>query len=118
MGGNLLFLDFYTGFPGYAHDSRVLRNSSIYAKAETSQILNTPNDVIENVTIHPLILRDGGYPLLTWLMRPYNIGQNVDPRKAKFNKKLRGARVTIGLGYLKLVGDVFLNDLTVKSKMF
>ena len=95
VGGNLLFLDFCTGFPGSADDSRVLRNSRIYAKAESSQILNFPNDVIENVTIRPLMLRDGGYPLLTWLMRPYNIGRNIHPRKAKFNKKLCGARVTI-----------------------
>ena len=88
--GNLLFLDFCTGFLVSVHDSRILRNSAIYAKAESPQILNFPNDVIENVTIRPLILGDGGYPLLTWLMRPYNVGQNIDPRKAKFNKKLFG----------------------------
>ena len=70
VGGNLLFLDFCTDFPGNVHDSRKLHNSAIYAKAESSQILNFPNDVIENVTICPLILGDGGYPLITWLMRP------------------------------------------------
>ena len=73
VGGNLLFLDFSTDFPGSAHEFRVLRNSAIYARAETSQILNSPNDVIENVTIRPLILGDGGYPFLTWLIRPYNM---------------------------------------------
>ena len=103
VGGNLLFLDFCTDFPGNVHDSRILHNSAIYAKAESSQILNFPNDVIENVTICPLILGDGGYPLITWLMRLYNIGQNIDSRKAKFNKKLCGARATIerGFGILK-----------------
>ena len=103
VGGNLLFLDFCTDFPGNAHDSRILHNSAIYAKAESSQILNFPNDVIENVTICPLILGNGGYPLITWPMRPYNIGQNIDSRKAKFNKKLCGACVTIerGFGILK-----------------
>ena len=103
MGGNLLFLDFCTAFPGSVYDSRVLRNSAIYTKAETSQILNSPNDVIQNVTIRPLILGDGGYPLLAWLINPYNIGQNIDPRKAKLNNKLCGARVTIerGFGILK-----------------
>ena len=36
-------------------------------------------------------------------MRPYNIGQNIDPRKPKFNKTLRGESVTIerGFGILK-----------------
>ena len=99
MGENLLFLDFCTGFLGSVHDSRVLRNSAIYAKAETFQILNCPNDIIANVIIRLLIPRDGGYPLLTWLMWPYNIGQNIDPRKVKFNKKLCGARVTIERGF-------------------
>ena len=93
--GNLLFLDLCTGVPGSVHDSRILRNSAIYAKAESSQILNFPIDVTENVTIRPFIPGNGGYPLLTWLMRHCNIGQNIDPRKAKFNKKLFGARVTI-----------------------
>ena len=74
VGENLLFLDFCTGFPGSVCDSRVLCNSAIYAKAETSQILNSPNDVIENVTNCLLILGDGGYPLLTWLIRLYNMG--------------------------------------------
>ena len=97
--GNLLFLDFCNGVPGSVHDSRILRNSVIYAKAESSQILNFPIDVTENVTIRPFILGNGGYPLLTWLMRPCNIGQNIDPRKAKFNKKLCGVRVTIERGF-------------------
>ena len=87
---NLLFLDFCSGFPGSVRDSRVLRNSTVYAKAETSQILNYPDDVIENVTIRPLILWDGGYPLLTWLMRQYSLDQNIDPRNAKFKKSYRG----------------------------
>ena len=80
-----------------------MHNPAIYAKAGSSQILNFPNDVIENLTIRPVILGDGGYPLLTWLMKPYNIGQNIDPRKAKFNKKLCGTHVTIerGFGILK-----------------
>ena len=56
VGGNLLVSDFCTGFPGSVYDSRVLRHSAIYAKAETSQILNSPNDAIENITIHSLIL--------------------------------------------------------------
>ena len=34
--GNLLFRDFCTDFPGNVHDSRVLCNSAIYAKAKTS----------------------------------------------------------------------------------
>ena len=73
MGGNLLFFDCCTCFPRNAYDSRVLRNSATYAKIETSQILNSSNDLIGYVTIRALVLGNGVYPLLTWLMRPYNI---------------------------------------------
>ena len=113
MRRNLLFLDFCTKFPGRVHDSRIWRNSAIYAKAESSHILNFPSDVIENVPIRPLIIGDGGYPLLTWLMRPYNIGPNIDARKAKFNKKLCGARVSIerGFGILKARWGCLLKQL-------
>ena len=43
VGQNLLFLDFCTGFPRSVHDSKVLCKSAIYAKAETSQIFNSPS---------------------------------------------------------------------------
>ena len=69
MSRKLLFFECCTDVPGTIHDSRVLHNSASYAKAETFKILNFPNGVIENVTIRTLIFGDGGYTLLTWLMR-------------------------------------------------
>ena len=69
MSRKLLFFECCTDVPGSIYDSRVLRNSASYAEAETFRILNFPNGVIENVTIRTLIFVDGGYPLLTWLMR-------------------------------------------------
>ena len=120
MPRNLLFLDFCTSFPGSVHDSRILRNSAIYAKAESSHILNFPNDVIENATIPPLIYGDEGHPLLTWLMRLYNIGPNIDARKAKFNKKLCGARVSIEreFGILKVRWGCLLKQFDSEIENF
>ena len=49
-------------------------------------------------------------------MRFYNIGQNIDSRKAKFNKKLCGTRVTIerGFGILKVRWRCLLKRLDIK----
>lgn len=39
VNGRKLFIDVAAGFPGSLHDARVLRNSSIYQKAENGDIL-------------------------------------------------------------------------------
>ena len=62
VGGNLLFLDLVTGFPGSMHDARVLRHSSLYNKANNNEVLNSPTRIIEGmsvVTVH--ILSAYGY---------------------------------------------------------
>ena len=40
--GDLLFLDFSAGYPGSMHDTHILRNSSLYQKAEQGDILTGP----------------------------------------------------------------------------
>ena len=42
VDGRKLFLDFEAGYPGSMHDSRVLRNWSLYAKAERRERLAEP----------------------------------------------------------------------------
>lgn len=40
VDGRKMFLDFAAGFPGSVHDSRVLRNSTLYRRAEEGEILD------------------------------------------------------------------------------
>lgn len=61
MDNNLLIISAYTGWPGCTHDARVLRNSSLYKKAEEGQA------VIQNHHI----LADNAYPLRNWLISPF-----------------------------------------------
>lgn len=49
---NMILLDAVTGWPGSVHDSRVLRNSSLYRTAG------------QKFTRDVHLLGDGGYPLL------------------------------------------------------
>ena len=103
VGGDLLFLDLATGFPGSLHNSRLLRHTSLFIKANDKEILAEPEKLIENLTVRLLILGDGGYHLTSWLVRPYNFTQTLTPQEKRFNKLLSSARVTVerAFGVLK-----------------
>ena len=48
VGADLLFLDVATGFPGSSHDARNLRNTSLFRKSESREILSKPEDAIKS----------------------------------------------------------------------
>ena len=102
-GANLVFYDVSTGFPGSVHDSRILRNSRIFQRATRREILAVPDDIIENVRVRPLLVGDGGYPLSTWLMRPYNFNLNLSQQQKFFNRALSSCRSSVerSFGILK-----------------
>ena len=49
VGGDLLFLELATGFPGSLHDSRLLWHTSLFVKANSKEILAEPEMLIENL---------------------------------------------------------------------
>lgn len=68
------FIDVLVGFPGSAHDARVLREGPFF-EAAASKCSNG------------YILGDSAYPLLPWLMTPYKDTQRSFPSwKRKYNK--------------------------------
>ena len=95
VGANLVFLDVATGFPGSCHDARNFRNTSLYTQAENGEILTKPEDVIENSRFRPLLVGDGAYPLLPWLIKSDNFGPALTCSQKLFNKKICSARVTV-----------------------
>ena len=103
VGANLMFLDVATGFPGSCHDARNLRNSSLYRRAQNEEILTKPIDVIANTKVRPLVLGDGAYPLLPWLITPHQFGPALTRPQRNFNKKLSKERVHVerAFGILK-----------------
>ena len=90
-----MFLDLTTGFPGSFHDSHLLRHRSLFVKANNKEILAEPEMFIENLTVRPLILGDGGYPLTSWLVRSYNFTQTLTSQEKRFSKLLSPAHVTV-----------------------
>ena len=70
------------GYPGSLYDSRVLRNSNIFRVAENGDVLSCKDD-IENTRIRLLILGDGGYPLMKWLVTPYSFSPKLTATEKK-----------------------------------
>ena len=61
VGGDMVFLDIATGFPGSVRDGRVLRRTSLFAQAERRDILDSPQELINGLLVRPVILGDGAY---------------------------------------------------------
>ena len=86
VNGRKLFIDVAAGFPGSLHDARVLRNSSIYQKAENGDIQAAgPMYLIRADEIQPYLVGDSAYPLSPWLQKPYPEGIR-GPGEIRFNK--------------------------------
>ena len=97
VDGRKMFLDFAAGFPGSLHDSRVLRNSTLYRRAEEGEILADPTAQLGSQNIKPYFV--GGnttHPLRSWLLKPFPVSTE-DQDEIAFNKELSAARLPVVL---------------------
>ena len=92
--GKLLFLDFSAGYPGSMHDARILRNSSLYQKAEQGDILTGPIVNVNHHEIGPYLVGDSAHPISPWLQKPFPEATR-DRSEIQFNRELSSARVKI-----------------------
>ena len=97
------FVDAVVGFPGSAHDSRVLCNNDLYHEAERGNTLQAPQVNIGDHDTHPYLKEDIAYPLAAWLMKPF-LGGTCDPDEIMFNRELSRARVTVEHAFSILEG--------------
>lgn len=84
------------GFPGSAHDSRVLKSTSLYKK-----IQNGDPNYFPSSQYH--IVGDSAFGVQKHLMVPFKNSGNLSQAQIRFNTKLSKARVTIenAFGFLK-----------------
>ncbi|GLJ06427.1 hypothetical protein SUGI_0039010 [Cryptomeria japonica] len=81
----LRFLDILTGWPGSMNDYGILKTSGFFKLCKNGQRLNGPvKDLQDGSQIREYIVGDEAYPLLPWLLTPYQ-GKNLSPMKKKFN---------------------------------
>ena len=85
---NLCFLDVATGFPVNMHDTKVFRQTNLFERAESGEILHVPVKKIQNLEVRPLILVDAGYPLRNWLVKPFNFTTALSRKEKRFNRVL------------------------------
>ena len=95
VGANLCFLDVATDFLGSMHDTRVLRQTNLFERAKSGEILNVPVKKIRNVEVRPITLGNGGYPLRNWLVKPFNFTTALSRKEKRFNRVLPSSRVSV-----------------------
>ena len=101
---NKRFVYAAVGAPGSTHDTRLLKESSVY-----SDIIN--GNVIPDRVIHlgdfgeiPLVtIGDSAFPQFAWLIKAYNVNTR-DNQKKYFNKQLCGVRFVTEAAYDMLKG--------------
>ena len=90
-----IFTDVYCGWPGAAHNARILRNSHLFHDAQTKT-----NDIFPGQTY---IIGDAAYPLKTWLMTGFKDNGHLTAQQKRFTNSLSSKRMVIerGIGLLK-----------------
>jgi hypothetical protein len=108
----LLFTDFVAGLPGRASDSRLLKISTLYQ--DSGNLFS-----VQKRTKKYYILGDGGYPLLPWLMVPFENHGALTQEQEDFNKSLSSVRQHIerAFGLLKSRFRI-LKNLNVGEEWF
>lgn len=104
-----------TGWPGCAHDARVLRNSSLYMEAEAhvGQLFCQGN----------FIVGDSAYPSLRWLVTVFKNNGHLTEEQTRFNVMLSRERQIVErtIGHLKCrfrrLQGIFIFDVAAIAKI-
>ncbi|WOL16580.1 nuclease HARBI1 [Canna indica] len=82
------FRDILTGWPGIMNELPVLHSSGFFKMCDKGTRLNGEKvELAEGVEVREYIIGDSGFPLLPWLLTPYQ-GKDLSDAKLEFNKKL------------------------------
>ena len=93
------FLNVYVGWSGSVHDACILSNSE---KGESETLVSSHIWTLGGVPVPVVILGDPAYPLLPWLLKPYQ-GVGLSD-KQKFNRRLSRACVVVEYAFRRLKG--------------
>lgn len=84
---DMRFRDILTGWPGSMNDSQLLRNSGFFRLCENGQRLHGPfRRLSQGREIREFIVGDLGYPLLSWLLTPFQ-DKDLNDVSRSYNKK-------------------------------
>lgn len=80
-----------SGVPGRSNDASILARSAL------TEVMDDPNNKTD---YH--IIADAAFPLRTWLMKPFEIKNNMPILEKNFNYRLSNARMTIENSFRRL----------------
>lgn len=81
------FRDIVTGWPGSLSDASLLRSSNFFRLSEEGKRLNGEKmELSQGIELREYIIGDAGFPLLPWLLTPYQ-GRGLSDYQSDFNKR-------------------------------
>ncbi|ERN10279.1 hypothetical protein AMTR_s00178p00058280 [Amborella trichopoda] len=90
---DMRFRDIVTGWPGSMNDFLTLKTSRFFKLCEKGKRLNGKKvELSEGFEVREYILGDMGFPLLPWLVTPYQ-GKDVSGCRVEFNRRHFATRV-------------------------
>ncbi|XVF32526.1 hypothetical protein REPUB_Repub17cG0090200 [Reevesia pubescens] len=100
------FLDIVTGWPGGMSVSRLLKCSGIFRLCEAGERLNgSKRTLSEGLEIREFIVGGIAYPLLPWLITPYETNGLLSSMSTNFNARHEVARLLAVTAFLQLKGS-------------
>ncbi|XP_054843559.1 uncharacterized protein LOC129335132 [Eublepharis macularius] len=112
------FVDAEVGWSGKNHDAFVFRNSALCAAMDNGAFVpGNPSLTVNGVSVPPLMISDGAYPMRRWLMKPYGKFA-VTPQQKYFDRCLARARnwVECSFGHLKGRWQCLLHRLKAREE--
>ncbi|KAL6841369.1 hypothetical protein ACP4OV_028887 [Aristida adscensionis] len=95
VDADMRFRDIVSGWPGSMDDLCILRTSGFYRLCERGSRLNGQMELPGGSVVREYIVGDASYPLLPWLMTPYQEEQGLPVAKAEFNKRHTAATTVV-----------------------
>jgi len=77
----------------------VLSNLSFYKKANEGQLLSPVTKPIHGVSVPVFVIGDLAYPLLPWVMKPYNQPSVDSAEKRRYNYKMSRGRIVVEIAF-------------------
>jgi hypothetical protein len=100
---NYRFTNINVGHAGKYHDAHVFRESSLFEKANSGELLPRWSENIDNTQVPLFLIGDPAYPLMPWLMKAYP-GNRLTEEQKLFNSRLSRACMTIECAFGRLKG--------------
>ncbi|XP_051134202.1 protein ALP1-like [Andrographis paniculata] len=115
VGPDLKFRSIVTGWPGKMNDASVLQSSNFFKQCQKGEKLNSSKTCFPDDTateIPEYIVGNSGFPLLPWLMTPYQ-KKDLSETESDFNKRLLATHAVArrALAMLKDVWKMIQRDM-------